>query len=42
MIIYRYRVCKQAYSLLAQMLFAKDYKKDQIERDYDYYEKITT
>ena len=42
MIIYKYQVCKQADSLLAEMLFPEDYSKEQLSRDYQYYESITT
>jgi len=39
--IYRYQVNKQADTLLADFLF-DDISKSQLEREYDYYEKITT
>lgn len=42
MVIYRHQVAKQADSLLAELLFPKDYTQEQISRDYDYYEKVTT
>lgn len=40
--IYRYRVNKQADTLLAEMLFPEDQLPQQLKRDYDYYEPITT
>lgn len=40
--IYRHRVNKQADTLLAEMLFPADQSKSQLQRDFDYYEKITT
>lgn len=42
MILYKYQVCKQPDSLMAELLFPQDYDLEQIKRDYDYYEKITT
>lgn len=39
--IYRYQVNKQADTLLADFLF-DDISKEQLAREYDYYEKITT
>ncbi|MDH6365315.1 alpha,alpha-trehalose phosphorylase [Enterococcus sp. PF1-24] len=42
MIIYKYQVCKQADTILAEMLFTKDFSQAQLLRDYDYYEKVTT
>lgn len=39
--IYRYQVNKQADTLLADFLF-DDLSKEQLAREYDYYEKITT
>lgn len=42
MVIYRHQVTKQADSLLAELHFPQDYSTDQITRDYDYYEKVTT
>ncbi len=39
--IYRYQVNKQADTLLADFLF-DDISKNQLTREYDYYEKITT
>lgn len=39
--IYRYQVNKQADTLLADFLF-DDITKEQLIREYDYYEKITT
>lgn len=40
--IYKHQVCKQADTVLAQFLFLDDFSLDQIKRDYDYYEKVTT
>ncbi|MFD2305348.1 glycoside hydrolase family 65 protein [Enterococcus termitis] len=42
MIIYKYQVCKQADTVLAEMLFTDDFSKEQLLRDYAYYEKVTT
>lgn len=42
MIIYKYQVSKQADGLLAPLLFPNDYDKEQIIRDYNYYEGVTT
>lgn len=42
MIIYKYQVSKQADGLLASLLFPNDYDKEQIIRDYNYYEGVTT
>lgn len=42
MVLYKYQVCKQADALLAELLFPQDYSKEQIMRDYDYYESVTT
>ncbi|WP_086443847.1 glycoside hydrolase family 65 protein [Candidatus Enterococcus lemimoniae] len=42
MIIYKHQVCKQADALLAEMLFPQDYSVEQIERDYQFYEEVTT
>lgn len=39
--IYRYQVNKQADTLLADFLF-DDISQNQLKREYDYYEKITT
>ncbi|MFC6175607.1 glycoside hydrolase family 65 protein [Companilactobacillus huachuanensis] len=39
--IYRYQVNKQADTLLADFLF-DDISRNQLKREYDYYEKITT
>lgn len=40
--IYRHRVNKQADTLLAEMLFPADQDQAQLQRDFDYYETITT
>ncbi|WP_430610049.1 glycoside hydrolase family 65 protein [Enterococcus sp. DIV0876] len=42
MIIYKHQVCKQADTVLAEMLFTGDFSVSQMKRDYDYYEKVTT
>lgn len=42
MVIYKHQVSKQADGLLAEMLFPQDYTKEQIIRDYQFYEKVTT
>lgn len=42
MIIYKYQVCKQADTVLAEMLFTHEFSADQLTRDYDYYEQVTT
>lgn len=42
MVIYKHQVSKQADGLLAEMLFPQDYSKEQIMRDYDFYETVTT
>ncbi|MFC6165016.1 glycoside hydrolase family 65 protein [Lactiplantibacillus dongliensis] len=42
LMIYRHRVNKQADTLLAEMLFPNDQEQAQLQRDFDYYEKITT
>lgn len=40
--IYKHQVCKQADTVLAEFLFFDDFKMEQLKRDYDYYEKVTT
>ena len=42
LMIYRHRVNKQADTLLAEMLFPEDQSLEQLRRDYEYYEPITT
>lgn len=42
MMIYRYQVNKQADTVLSQFLFENDFDIAQLERDYEYYESITT
>ncbi|MBF6625460.1 glycoside hydrolase family 65 protein [Aerococcaceae bacterium zg-BR9] len=42
MIIYRYQVNKQADTILAHYLFFAEENAEQINRDFDYYERITT
>lgn len=42
MMIYRKQVNKQADTILSQMLFPSDFTVEQMKRDYDYYEDITT
>ncbi|MEY8443505.1 glycoside hydrolase family 65 protein [Lactococcus ileimucosae] len=40
--IYKHQVLKQADTLLAHMLFADETKREQMARDFDYYEALTT
>lgn len=40
--IYRYQVNKQADTVLADLLFPETIDDDQLRREFDYYEKITT
>ena len=40
--IYRYQVAKQADTLLAEYLYPADTDAAQLQREYDYYEKVTT
>lgn len=40
--IYRHQVAKQADTILAEFLFPQDTDKEQLKREYDYYEGITT
>ncbi|MBU3180191.1 glycoside hydrolase family 65 protein [Clostridium psychrophilum] len=40
--IYKYQVCKQADTVLAEFLLNHKFSKEQKKRDYDYYEAITT
>ncbi|GAT90660.1 glycoside hydrolase family 65 protein [Apilactobacillus kunkeei] len=40
--IYRYQVNKQADTVLADLLFPETINDDQLSREFDYYEKITT
>ncbi|AYF92241.1 glycoside hydrolase family 65 protein [Apilactobacillus bombintestini] len=40
--IYRYQVNKQADTLLADLLFPETITAEQLKREYDYYESITT
>lgn len=40
--IYRYQVAKQADTLLADFMFPTSISATQLQREYDYYEKITT
>lgn len=42
MMIYRHQVCKQADTILSHYLFFNELDKIQVQRDYDYYESITT
>lgn len=42
LIIYRHQVNKQADTVLAQMLFSQEFSLEQKQRDYFYYESITT
>ncbi|KOY79877.1 glycoside hydrolase family 65 protein [Apilactobacillus kunkeei] len=40
--IYRYQVNKQADTVLADLLFPETIDDDQLRREFDYYEKVTT
>ena len=40
--IYRHQVCKQADVVLAHYMFDKNLSYDQIQRDVEYYDRITT
>ncbi|MCZ2118979.1 glycoside hydrolase family 65 protein [Levilactobacillus brevis] len=40
--IYRYQVAKQADTLLADYLFPEDLSPEQLQREYHYYEGVTT
>ncbi|MCL1999598.1 MAG: hypothetical protein FWG65_12625 [Turicibacter sp.] len=40
--VYRAQICKQADLILAEMLFSHRFDREQILRDYEYYEPITT
>lgn len=40
--IYKHQVNKQADLVLAHLLFSSDFSQEQIARDYQYYESITT
>ncbi|MEE6717157.1 glycoside hydrolase family 65 protein [Schleiferilactobacillus harbinensis] len=42
LMIYRHQVNKQADTLLADYLFFDDVPTDQLQREYDYYESVTT
>jgi alpha,alpha-trehalose phosphorylase len=42
LVIYRYQVCKQADLVLAMFLLGHKFTREQIRRNYDYYEKVTT
>ena len=42
MVIYKHQVCKQADTVLAQMLYTGDFSLEQLKKDYDYYEQVTT
>ncbi len=42
LVLYRYQVNKQADTLMSDFLFPLDQDIDQLRRDYDYYEGITT
>jgi alpha,alpha-trehalose phosphorylase len=42
LILNRYQVCKQADVLLAEFLLSDQFDPAQKQRDYDYYERITT
>ncbi len=42
LVLYRHQVCKQADLLLAEFLLAHRFSREQIARDYAYYEPLTT
>ncbi|HBF39729.1 MAG TPA: family 65 glycosyl hydrolase [Firmicutes bacterium] len=42
LVIYRHQVCKQADLVLALFLLGDQFSKEQKQRDFDFYEKITT
>ncbi len=42
LVIYRYQVCKQPDVILAQLLLGDDFTLEQKQRNYQYYEPITT
>ncbi|MFQ5786454.1 MAG: glycoside hydrolase family 65 protein, partial [Thermodesulfobacteriota bacterium] len=42
MIIYRYQICKQADVLLALLLLGDQFPQEEIKKNFDYYEPITT
>ncbi len=42
LVIYRYQVCKQADTVLAEFLLSHRFTREQKKRDYDFYELITT
>jgi trehalose/maltose hydrolase-like predicted phosphorylase len=42
LVVMRYQVCKQADTVLAEFLLHDQFERSQKQRDYDYYERITT
>ncbi len=42
LVLYRYQVIKQADLILAEALLPHKFSDEQVKRDYDYYEKLTT
>lgn len=40
--IYRYQVAKQADTILAECLFPDEISKEQLDREYNYYDAVTT
>jgi trehalose/maltose hydrolase-like predicted phosphorylase len=42
LVIYRHQVCKQADLVLALFLLGWQFSKEQKQRDFDFYEKVTT
>ena len=42
LVLYRYQVCKQADTILAEFLLHDQFDRAQKKRDFDYYEPITT
>lgn len=42
LVIYRHQVCKQADTVLAEFLLSSRFSKEQKQRDYDFYEPLTT
>ncbi|MGI5856401.1 MAG: glycoside hydrolase family 65 protein [Candidatus Merdivicinus sp.] len=42
LVIYRHQVCKQADTVLAEFLLSSRFSREQKQRDYDFYEPLTT
>jgi alpha,alpha-trehalose phosphorylase len=42
LVIYRHQVCKQADVVLALLLLADEFTRDEKRRDFDFYEQVTT